>query len=67
MNRAPGAGGAGLPQPARAGVSLGTAAAFLLIAVLVGAVLWRGHFRVGLVLLTLLAMILILLSGMGRP
>jgi hypothetical protein len=50
-------------------VSLGNAAAFLLIAVLAGAVLWRGRFpfwvRVGLVLLALLGMALTLLSGMG--
>ena len=47
-------------------MSLGSGAAFILVAVLVGAVLWRGYFRVGLVLLALLAMILLLLSGMGR-
>ncbi len=50
-------------------MSLGNAAAFLLIAVLAGAVLWRGHFpfwaRVVLVLLGLLAMVLTLLDGMG--
>jgi hypothetical protein len=51
-------------------VSPGNAAVFLLIAVLAGAVLWRGRFpfwtRVGLVLLALLGMALALLSGMGR-
>ena len=51
-------------------ISLGNAAAFLLIAVLAGAVLWRGRFpfraRVALVLLALLGMVLALLSGMGR-
>ena len=55
--------------PAGAAVSLGTAAAFLLIAVLAGAVLWRGRFpfwaRVGLILLGLLGMVLTLLDGMG--
>ena len=49
-------------------MSLGNAAAFLLIAVLAGAVLWRGRFpfwaRVVLVLLGLLAMVLTLLDGM---
>ena len=51
-------------------MSLGNAAVFLLIAVLAGAVLWRGRFpfwaRVVLVLLGLLGMVLTLLSGMGR-
>ncbi len=51
-------------------MSPGNAAAFLLIAVLAGAVLWRGRFpfwaRVGLILLALLGMILTLLGGMGR-
>ena len=51
-------------------MSLGNAAVFLLIAVLAGAVLWRGRFpfwaRVGLILLALLGMALTLLSGMGR-
>ena len=51
-------------------MSLGNAAAFLLIAVLAGAVLWRGRFpfwaRVVLVLLGLLGMVLTLLSGTGR-
>ena len=51
-------------------MSLGDAAAFLLVAVLAGAVLWRGRFpfwmRVGLVLLASLGMVLTLLSGMGR-
>ena len=55
---------------AGAAVSLGNAAAFLLIAVLAGAVLWRGRLpfwmRVGLFLLGLLGMVLTLLSGMGR-
>ena len=50
-------------------MSLGNAAAFLLVAVLAGAVLWRGRFpfwaRVVLVLLGLLAMVLTLLDGMG--
>ena len=50
-------------------MSLGNAAAFLLIAVLAGAVLWRGRFpfwaRVVLVLLALLSMVLTLLGGMG--
>ncbi len=39
-------------------MSLGNAAAFLLVAVLTGAALWRQHFLVGLILLALL-------SGMG--
>ena len=47
----------------------GTTAAFLLIAVLAGAVLWRGRFpfpvRVALILLGLLGMLLALLDGMG--
>ena len=51
-------------------MSLGNAAVFLLMAVLAGAVLWRGRFpfwaRVGLILLALLGMLLTLLSGMGR-
>ncbi len=51
-------------------MNIGNAAAFLLIAVLAGAVLWRGRFpfwaRVGLILLALLGMILTLLGGMGR-
>jgi len=50
-------------------VSLGNTAAFLLIAVLAGAVLWRRRFpfwaRVVLVLVGLLSMALTLLSGMG--
>ena len=50
-------------------MGLGNAAAFLLVAVLAGAVLWRGRFpfwtRVVLVLLGLLGMALTLLSGMG--
>ncbi len=50
-------------------MSLGTAAAFLLIAVLAGAVLWRGRFpfgvRVGLILLGVLGTVLTLLSGTG--
>ncbi len=50
-------------------MSLGNAAVFLLIAVLAGAVFWRGRFpfwvRVGLILLGLLGMVLTLLSGMG--
>ncbi len=56
-------------SPAGAGVSLGDAAAFLLIAVLAGAVLWRRRFpfwaRVVLTLLGLLGMALTLLSGTG--
>ena len=51
-------------------VSLGNATVFLLVAVLAGAVTFRGRFpfrvRVGLVLLGLLGMALTLLSGMGR-
>ena len=51
-------------------MNLGNAAAFLLVAVLAGAVLWRGHYpfwvRVALVLLALLGMVLIPLSGMGE-
>jgi hypothetical protein len=54
----------------RVDVSLGNAAVFLLVAVLAGAVTFRGRFpfrvRVGLVLLGLLGMALTLLSGMGR-
>ena len=50
-------------------MSLGNAAVFLLIAVLAGAVLWRGRFpvwaRVVLTLVGALAMLLTLLSGMG--
>ncbi len=50
-------------------MSLGNTAAFLLIAVLAGAVLWRGRFpfrvRVVLVLLGLLGVLLTLLDGMG--
>jgi membrane protein YdbS with pleckstrin-like domain len=49
-------------------MSPGDAAVFLLIAVLAGAVLWRGRSpfwaRAGLVLLALLGMVLALLSGM---
>ena len=51
-------------------MNLGNAAVFLLIAVLAGAVLWRGRFpfwvRVALGLLGLLRMALTLLSGMGQ-
>ena len=51
-------------------MSLGNIAAFLLVAVLAGTVLWRGRFpfrlRVVLVLLGLLGMVLTLLDGMGR-
>ncbi len=47
----------------------GNAAAFLLVAVLAGAVLWRGRFpfwvRVALILLGLLGVLLTLLDGMG--
>jgi hypothetical protein len=61
---------AGFPEPAGVGVSLGNTAAFLLVAVLAGAVLWRGRFpfwaRVVLILLALPGMVLTLLSGMGR-
>ena len=61
---------AGFPEPAGVGVSLGNTAAFLLVAVQAGAVLWRGRFpfwaRVVLILLALLGMVLTLLSGMGR-
>jgi hypothetical protein len=50
-------------------VSFGTTAAFLLIAVLAGAVLWRERLpfwaRVVLTLLGMLGMVLTLLSGMG--
>ena len=50
-------------------MSLGNAAVFLLVAVLAGAVLWRGRFpfwvRVALGLLGLLGMVLTLLDGMG--
>ena len=61
----------GLPGPAEADVSLGSAAAFLLIAVLAGAILWRRHrrlpfwARVVLGLLGALGMVLALLDGMG--
>ena len=52
-----------------AAVSLGNAAAFLLVAVLAGAVLWRRRFpfwaRVVLGLLALLGMVFTLLGGMG--
>ena len=55
--------------PAGAAVSLGNAAAFLLVAVLAGAVFWRGRFpfwaRVGLILLGLLGVLLTLLGGVG--
>jgi fatty acid desaturase len=48
---------------------LGNAAALLLVAILAGAVFWRGRFpfrvRVVLVLLGLLGMVLALLDGMG--
>ncbi len=58
-----------LPPAAGAAVSLGNAAVFLLIAVLAGAVLWRGRFpvwaRVVLILLGLLGVLLTLLDGMG--
>ena len=51
-------------------MSLGNVAAFLLVAVLAGAVFWRGRFpfwaRVVLVLLGLLGMVITLLDGMGR-
>jgi hypothetical protein len=51
-------------------MNVGNAAIFLLIAVLAGAVLWRGRFpfwaRMGLILLALLGMALALLSGTGR-
>jgi hypothetical protein len=61
-------GRAFLNQRERA-VNLGNAAAFFLVAVMAGAVLWRGRFpfwaRVGLTLLALLGMFLALLSGMG--
>ena len=50
-------------------MNLGSAAVFLLMAVLAGAVLWRGRFpfwvRVGLILLGLLGVLLTLLDGMG--
>ncbi len=50
-------------------MSPGNAAAFLLVAVLTGAVLWRGRYpfwvRVGLILLGLLGVLLTLLDGMG--
>jgi hypothetical protein len=50
-------------------MSLGNAAVFLLIAVLAGAVFWRGRFpfwvRVVLILLGLLGVLLTLLDGMG--
>ncbi len=61
---------AGVPEPAGVVVSLGNIAAFLLVAVLAGAALWRGRFpfwaRVMLVLLGLLGMVITLLDGMGR-
>ena len=48
-------------------MSLGNSAVLLLVAVLAGAVLWRGPIlfsvRVGLVLLALLGMVLALLVG----
>ena len=51
-------------------MSVGNAAAFLLVAILAGAVLWPRRLpfrvRVGLVLLALLGMVLALMSGMGR-
>jgi hypothetical protein len=51
-----------------AAMTLGNAAVFLLMAILVGAAFWRGHFpfwvRVGLILLALLGMVLTLLGGM---
>ena len=47
-------------------MSLGNAAAFLLVAVLAGAVLWRGRFPFWVrVALVLLGLVLILLDGMG--
>ncbi len=50
-------------------MNFGNTAAFLLVAVLAGVVLWRGRFpfrvRVVLVLLGLLGMVLTLLDGMG--
>jgi hypothetical protein len=47
-------------------MSSGNAAVFLLIAVLAGAVLWRGRFPFWVrVVLVLLGMVLTLLSGMG--
>jgi hypothetical protein len=50
-----------------AAVSFGNVAAFLLIAVLAGAVLWRGRFPFwARVVLGLLGMVLTLLGGMGR-
>ena len=60
---------AGFPEPAGVGVSVGNIAVFFLIAVLAGAVFWRGRFpfwaRVGLIRLGLLGMLLTLLDGMG--
>jgi hypothetical protein len=60
---------AGLREPAGTALSFGTAAVFLLIAVLAGAVLWRERLpflaRVVLTLLGMLGMVLTLLSGMG--
>ncbi len=48
-------------------MSPGNAAAFLLVAVLAGAVLWRGRFPFwARVVLILLGLALTLLSGMGR-
>ena len=50
-----------------AAVSFGNVAAFLLIAVLAGAVLWRGRFPFwARVVLGLLGMVRTLLGGMGR-
>ena len=47
-------------------MSLGNAAAFLLVAILAGAVLWRGRFPFwARVVLVLLGMVLTLLSGIG--
>jgi len=48
-------------------MSLGNTSAFLLVTVLTGALLWRGHFWAGLILLAVLCMALTLLSGMGQP
>ena len=48
-------------------MSFGNVAAFLLIAVLAGAVLWRGRFPFwARVVLGLLGLVLTLLGGMGR-
>lgn len=50
-------------------MSVGNTAAFLLVAILAGAVLWRRRFpflvRVVLILLGLLGVLLTLLDGMG--